>query len=188
MIAALKKYFQNLGLPQKEIDEVVSQFKPLELNANEHFLLQGKTPDTVAFLAEGIMRMYHIDEKGKDKTNYFISENNLLVFIDVLRPAWCSIQAITPCKLLSIKRTEFNDLQKRFSNFSQALHKQTEQRLAEKIIAKNTIQKMSATSRYEDFLHKHKSIALRVPLQYIASYIEVTPQSLSRIRKRNQVK
>ena len=184
MSETLTKYLQNLGLPLNEIVEVVSHFKPLALNTGDHFLKQGKTPNSFAFITEGVMRMYYLDENAKDITSYFLKENSFCPLAALVKQASAySIQAITPCLLLVITQTDFDKLLQQFPILAKTLDKLVKETLIEKTKPQNNFKTGNSRKRYEAFLLQHEDFAYRVPLQYIASYIGVTKQSLSRIRR-----
>jgi CRP-like cAMP-binding protein len=185
MSDALKKYFQNLGLTPKAIIEIISYFKPLALNAGDHFLQKGKVPNTLAFVNEGIMRMYYLDEKAKDITSYFLKENDFCPLAALTKqPSAYSIQAITACQLLVIRQTDFDQLLEQLPILVEATNKLIKKALIEKTNPQNNFKTGNSQKRYEEFLQHHKDFAQQVPLQYIASYIGVTKQSLSRIRRK----
>ncbi|WP_158800461.1 Crp/Fnr family transcriptional regulator [Pedobacter sp. L105] len=184
MCDTLKKYLQDLGLPLSEIVEVVSHFRPLTLNTGDHFLEQGKISNSIAFITEGILRIYHMDEKAKDITSYFLNENRLCPLAALTKqPSAYSFQAITPCQLLVIKLTDFDKLLEQLPTLGKILNKVIKEALIEKSNPQNNYKTGNSKKRYEEFLLQHKDFAYRVPLQYIASYIGVTKQSLSRIRR-----
>ena len=111
MSEILRKYLQNLGLPLNEQVEIVSHFRPLTLNSGDNFLQKGKIPNSFAFITEGIMRMYYVDENGKDITSYFLNENSFFPLAALTRQASAySIEAISPCQLMVIKQTDFDKL------------------------------------------------------------------------------
>ena len=183
MVNSLKKYFQNLGLAKKEIDEIVSHFEPLTLKAGEHFFLKGKIPNTVPFIVEGVMRLHYIDENAKDITAYFLKENIFFPFAGLVKqPAEYNVQAITQCQLLVLKQAKFDVLLKKIPTFATIIDELVRQVLVEKTKPQYNFKTGTSKKRYEDFIHHHSDIALRVPLQYIASYIGITKQPLSRIR------
>jgi len=184
MSEILRKYLQNLGLPLNEQVEIVSHFRPLTLNSGDNFLQKGKIPNSFAFITEGIMRMYYVDENGKDITSYFLNENSFFPLAALTRQASAySIEAISPCQLMVIKQTDFDKLFTQLPILAKTIDQLIKETLIVKTNPQNHFKTGNSRKRYEDFMLQHKDFAYRVPLQYIASYIGVTKQSLSRIRR-----
>jgi len=184
MTDTLNKYLQSLGLPSNENVEIISHFTSLTLNTGDHFLKEGKIPNSFAFITEGVMRMYYLDEKAKDITSYFLEENSFFPLAALIKqPSAYAIQAITPCRLLIIKQTDFNELLQQLPILAKTIDQLIKKAFVEKTKPQNNFKTGTSRKRYEDFMLQHKDFAYRLPLQYIASYIGVTKQSLSRIRR-----
>jgi CRP-like cAMP-binding protein len=161
-------------------------FKPLELKAGEYFLEEGKLCRYVGFIEEGLMR-YHMNDNGNQKTLYFSNEGefvcNYQSFLPRL-PSNTSIQAIEDTTLQVIS---YPDLQRMYSEVSDG---EKLGRLAIENVFLTSLDQLksfykdSPAERYQQFLRSYPDLAQRVPQYYIASYVGIKPQSLSRIRKR----
>jgi CRP-like cAMP-binding protein len=161
-------------------------FKPLELKAGEYFLEEGKLCRYVGFIEEGLMR-YHMNDNGSQKTLYFSNEGefvcNYQSFLPRL-PSNTSIQAIEDTTLQVIS---YPDLQRMYSEVSDG---EKLGRLAIENVFLSSLDQLksfykdSPAERYQQFLRSYPDLAQRVPQYYIASYVGIKPQSLSRIRKR----
>ncbi len=134
------------------------------------------------------MRTHWLDEKGNDITNFFFRENQFLVPLHsyISRQASpVSIHAITICKLLIIQREDEQKLARELPAWLPVFNKIVQASLIRKVADKNVLKGAGAKEKYRHFVNENGEIALRTPLQYIASYLEITPQSLSRIRREN---
>ena len=149
-------------------------------------LEEGKIADRIYLVRKGCLRLFFYSE-GKDITFQFFFEGDFVASFDSLykeTPSLFSLESIEPSEVLYIKKRDFYD--KIESNSS--LRKLYEEKIIERFSfyqhlflsrIKNTPQQ-----RYEELLKEYPNIIQRVPQHYIASYLGITPVSLSRIRNR----
>lgn len=149
-------------------------------------LEEGKIANRIYLIRKGCMRLFFNDE-GKDITFQFFFEGDFVASFDSLyngKPSLFSLESIEPSEILSIKKEDF--FQEIESNAS--LRMLYEKKIIERFSfyqylflsrIKNTPQQ-----RYEELLKEFPNIIQRVPQHYIASYLGITPVSLSRIRNR----
>ncbi|MEO3403983.1 Crp/Fnr family transcriptional regulator [Mucilaginibacter sp. CAU 1740] len=161
-------------------------FKPLNLKAGEYFLEEGQLCRYVGFIEEGLVR-YYMNDDGNQKTLYFNKEgefvSNYQSFLPRV-PSNTSIQAIEDTVLQVIN---YADMQRMYSDVKEG---ERLGRLGIEHVFLNSIQQLksfykdSPADRYQEFLRCYPDLAQRIPQYYIASYVGIKPQSLSRIRKR----
>ncbi len=176
--------FQILNSDDKEF--LKSSTKTITLSKRTHYLESGRVCNYVGFILDGIMRTYSIDNNGDEITMYFIKENQFAVDIESFNSRKISdinIQAITDCKLIQIDFNDFEYLKNNISSWGQITLEITNYALLEKLRNRSSLVAEDAPTRYEKFIQEQPEIVQRVPLIYIASYLGITPQSLSRIRK-----
>lgn len=149
-------------------------------------LEEGKVADRLYFIRKGCLRLFFYNE-GKDITFQFFFEGDFVASFDSLykrKPSLFTLESIEPAEVSMIKRDDFYNLIEQ----TPSLRKEYEERLIERFHVyqqlflsriKNTPQQ-----RYEELLKEHPDIIQRVPQHYIASYLGITPVSLSRIRNR----
>ena len=99
------------------------------------------------------------------------------------KPATSGVQAVTDAPLLTIDRNGRNRLSERVPTLFLPTKSLTEMTLMNKVKDNDFMYFGTARQRYDEFVRRYPDLALAVPLQYIASYLQITPQSLSRIRK-----
>ncbi len=157
------------------------------LARGQTFCQEGKKTNKIGFLLEGSMRHYYTKD-GEEKTTYFYFENHFVSsYISCLtaQPSQLTIEALTPSRLLVFRYPVLQDLflashaWERFGRLmAEYLATGLEQRMVSLLL-------LSPEERYEDLLQSSKQkIVERIPQQYIASYLGITPVSLSRIRNR----
>lgn len=179
-------YLLQFGdLNQQDIEFISKKASKLELNKNSYFSEAGKVPKQVGFILEGVFRICYYNKKGEEITRHFIDENNLMVDYPNFKAGTRSseyLQAITDSTLIVFSKSAWIAITETIAGFDKIMDKMFQECLIQKL-NKNPVISQDATTRYLEFIEKHSSLANRIPLAYIASYLGVTQQSLSRIRK-----
>jgi len=183
----LINYLLQFGhLNQQQIELIKSKAKATELKKDNYFSEAGKIPKEVAFLIEGIFRVCYYNSKGEEITKYFIDENNFVVDINSYNqniPSSEYIQSITDCKLLIFSKEALKELSLTIIVWDSIINQITTKALVEKVNRISPMMAEDAKFRYLSFLEKFPSLANKIPLSYMASYLGITQSSLSRIRK-----
>lgn len=154
----------------------------------EFFAQEGKRSSEVAFVVSGDLRQFYPQDNGEDKTTYFYFEGHLMgdYFGCITgKPSKLSIEALTDTRLLSFsydKLKEVFSLSINWQEFGRLLAEYLALGLEERMVGLLTL---SPEQRYLELLNSNKNkIIERIPQQYIANYLGITPVSLSRIRSR----
>lgn len=172
---------------EEEWNLLVPHLREKSLGRGEFFAEEGRRAREVGFVVEGDLRQFYTRE-GEEKTTYFYFENHLVsAYISCItgQPSALSIQALTDCRLLSFSYQVLEELFKKSHAWERCGRKIAEYLaigLEERMVGLLTL---SPEERYRELLHSNKKkIIERIPQQYIANYLGITPVSLSRIRKR----
>ena len=184
----LKDCISNqISIDKNSMDDILSVFEPVKISQGEFFLKSGRNCRQMAFIESGYMRMYDIVE-GKEIT-FWIGSNGKFItslssFIFETNNIW-NIQAITDCKLYIINRENHFKLSKNQPKWLEFDNKLLAHSFA--LLEKNMFSQLHTTAkqRFHNLLNEEPELFLNVPLQYIASMIGITPESLSRLRKMN---
>jgi len=180
------EYVLQFGsLNKQQINLVESKLTELELQKDEYFSKAEKVPKQVGFIVEGIIRGCYYNNKGEEITRCFISENNLVVDYINFDSGQASseyLQACTNCKLLIFSKTNWEELSQTIVGWDNIKNKMVQKCFFQKS-RKSPVISQDATTRYLEFMDNYPSLINRIPLAYISSYLGVTQQSLSRIRK-----
>ena len=183
----LIEYILQFGnLNQHQIELISRKATEKELLKDEYFSEAGKIPGQVGYVVEGILRVCYFNNKGEEITKYFSEENQFIVDIysfDNNVPSTEYIQAVTDCKLIVFSRHDWEDLYNTIIGWNEIVNKIIKKALLQKVERRSPLVSEDATTRYVEFMGKYPLIVNRIPLSYIASYLGVTPSSLSRIRK-----
>lgn len=168
-------------------DKLKPLFKQIEIPAKTTLLEEGKSSKTMFFIEQGCLRTW-INNNGKDITTQFFFEGQSVSSIESFRthePSLYSIESIEPCVLQRVSQKDFQV----FIDESPALQKEMEAHLFKRFIQsqKYLLSHLRDTpqERHSALLKNNPEIIQRVPQHYIASYLGITPVSLSRIRNRH---
>ncbi|MEQ9443311.1 MAG: Crp/Fnr family transcriptional regulator [Cyclobacteriaceae bacterium] len=182
----LIEYILQFGnLNKQQIDLVISKAKELNLQKDEYFSEAERIPKQVGFILEGVVRGCYYNNKGEEITRCFMSENSLVVdYVNFEANASSSeyLQACTNCKLVVFYKQNWEELSQIIVGWDNIKNKMVQICMHQKS-RKGPVISQDATTRYLEFIENHPSLINRIPLAYIASYLGVTQQSLSRIRK-----
>ncbi|WP_257669795.1 Crp/Fnr family transcriptional regulator [Parapedobacter tibetensis] len=183
----LINYLLQFGqLNQQQIDLVKRKVEVVDLKKDDYFSEAGKIPKQVAFINKGILRVCYYNSKGDEITKYFVDENNFAVDINSFNqkiPSSEYVQAVTDCTLLIFSAEAFKELSTTIIVWDSMISKITEKALIEKLNKLSPMLTEDASTRYLNFLEKFPTLANRIPLSYLASYLGITQSSLSRIRR-----
>lgn len=173
-------------LTKKEIDDIAAYFTEKDLQPGMDFLSNGKVSNEIGFIEQGIIRAYSVNIKGEEATIYFFRENQFLVDLESYysrKPSNTPLQAVIRSRLLCISRTDWEKLNEKISRLFILTKSLGEATLINKIKDNDFLNFGTAADKYKEFMKRYPELALQIPQQYIASYLRITPQSLSRIRK-----
>lgn len=163
-------------------------FTPRTLRAGEFLQHAGEPARHAAFVARGCLRSYVIDTKGVERIVQFAPEDWWLADIESLTtgaPSQYFFAAIEPSELLLIDPSSHQQLVDRVPGYAASLRTGIQRHSAAKDRRIVGALAASAEERYEEFMRTYPSVALRVPQWMLASYLGITPETVSRIRKRS---
>lgn len=173
--------FENTGW-----DEFEHFFERLEIPAKTILLKEGDIAKKAFFIEKGCLRI-SFNNNGKDLTFQFFFEGESVSSIESFRtnqPSLFTIESIEPCVLQTISKKNFQTILESSTAIRQQVEEYTFQRLIyyQKLFLSRI--KDNPEKRYQELLKNNPQILLRVPQHYIASFLGITPVSLSRIRNR----
>lgn len=176
--------FGNLN--QQQTKYIKNKASELVLRKNEYFSEAGKIPRCVGFVLEGVLRCCYYNNKGEDITNYFVDEYSFVSDQQKFESQTIAtdyVQAVTNCTLLVFSKNDWDDISNTIIDWDRIATKLVQRCLIDALDRRSPLVSEDATTRYLSFLEKFPKLANRVPLSYVASYLGITQQSLSRIRK-----
>jgi CRP-like cAMP-binding protein len=181
-----KKYLQdNFQFSQTEWDSIKPFAEPVFIRKQEYILKKGNVCRKLAFIEKGVTR-YCMDREGEDITCYFASENGFAGDPDSFfprQPSDKNIQALTDCELTCVTRNNMDKLMAACPRFESIMGLIDRKVMMDFMMQREFLLHADAATRYQKFIELYPHILQRVPLGYIASFLDITQQSLSRLRK-----
>ncbi|MDB5281817.1 MAG: Crp/Fnr family transcriptional regulator [Bacteroidota bacterium] len=180
-------FTKSAGLSEQEFELLLSHFQREYVPRKYFYLKAGQVCTHTAYLNAGSTRTFTIDEKGGEHILFFAFEGWMIGDLEsyhTQEPGKWYIQAMEDCELLRISSTDMKKLEAQIPKLKEwhsakqtKSHFATLNRLAE-------VKTLTPEERYLNLLKQHPHIFQRIPLQFIASYLDIEPPSLSRLRKR----
>jgi CRP/FNR family transcriptional regulator, anaerobic regulatory protein len=176
---------KTVALSKDDQDLCGSFFEPVSFKRNTILETEGKTAQYLYFVNEGYLRLFYYDDNGDEVTTHLSAQNNFITsFFSFIhqQKATDHVECITDCELLRIERPKMKELietNEKFKNFSLIIFQEA---ITFTQIRANDLATLTAEIRYKKLLKERPEIVQNVPIQYIASYLGIKPQSLSRIR------
>ena len=177
-----------ISMEQQDIDLIESYFKYESIAKGASLIEIGQHTDKVFFIFSGYFRYYKIFNSGEELNIHLYAPNNFATSLNSFfleQKSEEQLQAITDCEYLYITRSDLEKLYSTNNKWQYFGRKLMESFLIEK--EERIIDQLSLTAqdRYLKLIKTQPDIIQNVPVKYIASFIGVQPESLSRIRKSN---
>ncbi|MCP9755992.1 Crp/Fnr family transcriptional regulator [Lacihabitans sp. CCS-44] len=171
---------------EKDWEIILSKFVRQDFPKKTILTKAGQTENYLNFILKGVARFY-IPKEENDLTFNIVFSNGFLSAYDSFltqKPSTYNIETLTDTTLL---RLTYNDLQTIYNEteFGNIIGRQASEELfLKKQKRELSLLNLTAEQRYLNLFSEQPKLIEQIPLKYIASYIGVTPQALSRIRKR----
>lgn len=165
---------------------IVATFQPKKLRKKQYFLEEGNVCKYVGFIVKGAMRQYSVDDKGAEHIvqlyieNYWASDRESAL---MLTPSRFNIDAWENTELLVARVTDMLDLIEKVPSFGQMTRLMDQRSFIVSQRRLNSTISNTAEKRYEEFADNHPQFIQRFPQHLIASFLGITKETLSRIRK-----
>lgn len=184
----LPQYIQSyFGISDTDVNHVVNFFEETTLNKGNYYVKAGHYCDQLSFIQEGFVRVWAATPTKEitqwiSTPGYFITDLSSLIFKTTAR--W-NLQALTDCKLYTIKQERYNQIRDVVSNWDE---------LEKLFIAKCFLTledrvfsqiSMTAEERYQQLFDFNPGLFNQVPLHYLASMLGMSPETFSRIRAKS---
>lgn len=185
---ALIKYFEQFfPLNNAERNEVFEKFAERRIKRCSFLLQPGDICKYFTFIVSGCFRQYAVDEKGKEHNLQFAVENEWITDLPSFyneEPSGLYIEAVEPSVALQIKHDDLLYLYTTYHKFDRNFRIIVERKYID--LQNRVMQNISVTAenRYTNFVNRYPDLANRLPNIQIASYLGITPEFLSKVRKK----
>lgn len=174
-------------LSQMDKDLIFQYFEPVLFPKNRIIEEAGKVPEYLYYIISGYLRLFHYNENGDEVTThincppgFFTSYFNFIYTTKSNE----NVECITECELLRITKTDLNSLTSKseaMKNFSIEVFQKS---IVYNETRSNELATLSGEKRYRKLIENYPGILHNVPITYIASFLGMKPESLSRIRRK----
>jgi CRP-like cAMP-binding protein len=186
-MTALETYIQTyFGVTNQEASDISARFELVTLPKGDFYLRKDRMADRLGFIQSGIIREY-IDTEEKEITKWIATQGYFVVDLASFlfgQPARWNLQALTDCELYVIRREEYmklGELAPKWPELEKLFLARCFGILEDRIMSHLSL---TAEERYQRFFDFQPALFNQVPLQYLASLLGMTPETLSRIRKK----
>jgi CRP-like cAMP-binding protein len=190
---AISNYLRSLGdkmnftadLPKEELGKLQKKAKPMTIKKDDFFLRAGEIPHFIALNVSGLLRLYYVDYNGIEVNKHFCFENTLAISYSAFllrEESKLFIQALEDTQLLVIDYSTYYELLGSHIGWQIAARKLSEMLFILKEKRESELLTKTAQERYLLFLSDYPNLEQRLSQYHIASYLGITPESLSRIR------
>jgi CRP-like cAMP-binding protein len=184
--ALIQNISKTVPLSEQEVSLIERSFKPIHLRKKQFLLQKDEPSNHMRFIAEGCVKLYKIDETGKEHILQFGIKgwwiNDLYAYL-TQKPATYFIQAISDSIVLQIHRDQLNLLFDEIHMMDRFFRIKTQNGYV--ALQERAINSMSqsASERYFNFVSGYREMEQQIPQYMLASYLGITPEHLSTLRK-----
>ncbi len=179
-----QKYSERGEFSSQTLDILINMIEPMKVLRGTVLLHEGEICKYIYYIERGLVRQSYY-KKGKQLTEHIGYEGSMIMCIDSLfnhEPSLLTIETLEPCMIYGLKYDEMvfaAHSSFEFCNLLMSIYKES------LIISQHKADMLrfsSARERYEQTMSEHPEIIRRTPLHIVASYLQITPETLSRVR------
>jgi len=183
-----KKALENItgtDIPDNEVRKVISDEEILEYFPNDYFLRMGENSRSIGLITEGLFRIFHTDTEGNEYTKNFKTDGQFICSMSALlliAPSRLNIQSLEYSKVFCINYDNILQLADQSFSWQHILRKIAENEYLEKEKRESDFLYYDSKDRYLNFIKENPDWDMRIQQRFIASYLGIAPETLSRIR------
>ncbi len=174
-----------------ELNDILSHFEKEYVQKNQVLIKEGQVCNKLYFVEQGIGRSYYLKKDGKEVTQWFFGVGNFMSSADSFfqqSPSFYYLEILEDSILYSISKVKMDLLLAKYHKMEKFIRLLSIEMFTKIVHKLNAVQFQTAKERYNYMLSEFPDISHRVPLGYIASYLGMTQETLSRIRKNDLLK
>lgn len=186
-----ERYFHHFNekvpLTQEEWELIQKYLTLKKLRKRQYLLQEGDVCKAVTFVEKGALRLYNVSENGTEHIVLFAVEGQFMTDLSSFfsrEPSIYNIDAIEDSELVMLAQTASDELRKISQKYQEFAFLETSEAYIQLAKRMTSIISLSLEERYQELVTNYPNIVQRVPQHMIASYMGLTPETLSRVRKR----
>lgn len=167
-----------------ELDVLESLLVPIKYGKGEKILQEGEVCRNISYIEKGLVRQFYF-KNGKEVTEHLGVDHSIFMCIESLfkeKPTRLQVEALEPTLVYALPKAKLEAAAMRNVNIQMLYRKILEESLIQSQIHADLVRFESAPNRYKRLCDLSPQVVLRAPLTYIANYLQMTPETLSRIR------
>ncbi|WP_276816433.1 Crp/Fnr family transcriptional regulator [Segatella maculosa] len=167
-----------------ELDVLESVLVPMKFAKGKMILGEGEVCENIYYLDKGLIRQFYF-KNGKEVTEHLGSDRSIFMCIESLFreiPSFLQVEAIESCQIYALPKHRLEQVALHNVNIQILYRKILEESLILSQVHADLVRFETAGDRYKKMCKLMPQVVLRAPLVYIASYLQMTPETLSRVR------
>lgn len=167
-----------------ELDVLESLLVPIKYGKGEKILQEGEVCRNISYIEKGLVRQFYF-KNGKEVTEHLGVDHSIFMCIESLfkeEPTRLQVEALEPTLVYALPKAKLEAAAMCNVNIQMLYRKILEESLIQSQIHADLVRFESAPNRYKRLCDLSPQVVLRAPLTYIANYLQMTPETLSRIR------
>ena len=171
-------------MTHEELDVLESLLVPIKYGKGEKILQEGEICRNISYIERGLIRQFYF-KNGKEVTEHLGVDHSIFMCIESLfkeEPTRLQVEALEPTLVYALPKDRLEAAAMRNVNIQMLYRKILEESLIQSQIHADLVRFESAPNRYKRLCDLNPQVVLRAPLTYIANYLQMTPETLSRIR------
>ena len=167
-----------------ELDVLESIIVPMKFVKGQKILEAGDVCEHIYYLHQGLIRQYYIKNE-KEMTSHIGVDGSMIISVESLfreKESQETIEALEPCYIYALPKKRLEEIALHNQNIQILYRKILEEALIESQVHADLVRFESAQDRYRRICKQMPKVVLRAPLVFIASYLQMTPETLSRVR------
>lgn len=167
-----------------ELDVLEDLLVPVKYGKGERILSEGEVCTGISYIEKGLVRQYYI-KNGKEVTEHLGVDHSIFMCIESLfkeEPSHLQVEALEPTLVYILPKAKLEAAAMRNVNIQMLYRKILEESLIQSQVHADLMRFETAPNKYKRLCEMNPQVVLRAPLTYIANYLQMTPETLSRIR------
>ena len=171
-------------MTHEELDTLESILVPMKFAKGDMILKEGDLCDSIYYIEKGLIRQFYF-KNGKEVTEHLGEDHTIVMCIESLfkeEPTRLQVEALEPTLMYGLPKKRLEEEAIHNTNIQMLYRKILEESLIISQVHADLVRFESAQNRYKKMCNLSPQVILRAPLVYIANYLQMTPETLSRVR------